>query len=116
MFYKTNHKERYVSENKPRYSSLFKRYTTRMVSIIYSKERGEKRESKSKAFNQWREPIFLLKNLFLIFNIMLFESLNDINTRFKVCWFACHIRIPGLFFFFFYQCFIVLFMKYEQCK
>ena len=56
-----------------------------MVSIIYSKERGEKRESKSKAFNQWREPIFLLKNLFLIFNIMLFESLNDINTRFKVC-------------------------------
>ena len=73
-----------------------------MVSIIYSKERGEKRESKSKAFNQWREPLFLLKNLFLIFNIMLFESLNDINTRFKVC-LVCvphpHFR---LFFFFFF--------------
>ena len=72
-----------------------------MVSIIYSKERGEKRESKSKAFNQWREPLFMLKNLFLIFNIMLFESLNDINTRFKVCLVCVPHPHSRPFFFFF---------------
>ena len=55
-----------------------------MVSIIYPKERVKKERVKVKPSINGESPFFLLKNLFLILNIMLFKSLNDINTRFNV--------------------------------